>query len=391
MRLRLIFIFLILFSGIAQASIEVQRETNAPSETVIAEINKQDFRLSDLTLLYNSTTVIRTGIILVELGDDNYVAYFNLLPSMELGNYELKMVNESAFFSISGSNISLALRPPVAWLEDKGTFSISLTNPGKEALEVNVEPVTGLTPARPSISLLPGEKKNLFVQYDASLVEADGLKLSYGDKGYSIRLLKIEKEVVEEEEEEVQKPKKGLTIDTKEIIQRTTVDEALETQVSFRNLLDTFLHNATFHVSEELAYFTDFKKAEFPLLKPNKSYTQTVSFNTETNVKEGIYKGIVLVDCAEGYSASIPLELTFTKVEEPIEPVVEEEEPNITEIEPFNLTGFNYSDIPGKEEPKRNYTLGIVLSIVLLIILGFLTYKLWPRKVKKKFKDLIKR
>lgn len=395
MRLKLILLLLILSSSIASASVEVQRQEYAPGETVIATVQKEGFSPQMLSLLYNSTPV-KTGIIFIGLGDNKHLAYFNVPASFSLGPYSLVMGNDTIEFQVVASNVSLAIRPPLVWLEDKGSFSISLGNVGIDSMEVVVGAVDGLTPARTSISLGPGDSKNLFVQYDASLVaEGSSLALSYGEKSYSIALMKIV-EAAEEPEEPVEEPQparpsRALVFDDIASISHIVMtDQKIVGNLSFRNVLEKNLHNATFHISDEFAYFTDFGRMQFPLLRPNKTYVQPVSFNTEKNVVAGSYKGVLLVDTAEGYSASIPITLSF---EEPLEEPEEEEpreEPEVIEIEPFNLSALNQTSL-GEEEPRRNIKLGIALLALIIIILGFITYRMWPRPVKKKFTDLFKK
>ncbi|MFH1637019.1 MAG: hypothetical protein ABIB71_01175 [Candidatus Woesearchaeota archaeon] len=412
MRPKLLIFFLIIFSvaAFAQPSVELQREHYSHSETVIASIEKEGFRLSDLSLVYNFTSNVKTGIIAVETGNNSHVAYFGLDNGLEEGSYELRLsyVGEvdgirqalyaSAPFVLSKSNISVAVRPPIVWLEDKGTFSISLNNVGTEPVEISVGAVPGLIPARASISLSPSEKKNLFVQYDSSaFVDGSTLELSYSGKSYGIMPFRIEEpeELPQEDAnvtEEPQKPKgKGLVFENNvsEISHSLTLNQKVEGNLSFKNLLSSNLHNATFHISEEFAHFTDFRKAEFPVLRPNKTYVQHVSFNAEKNVEPGTYSGIIIVDTAEGYSASIAINLEF----EQLLPI--EEEPssdmNVTEVEPFDLEGFNYSEGTEEDKPERNITLGLALSAILFLILVFIVYKLWPRSAKKKFNELVRK
>lgn len=400
----LLLILLIFCCNNSFASIELERTTYSTNEIILFYLYEQDFQEIELEL-FKDDTKMTINPISEKIEEGKFLVYFQARPVYGEGNFSLIYQNNYIQeFKIIQDNISLSLRPPYKKLSpNENSFSIILRNEGIERFDISISSEDKyIQPVRPVINLLPGESKNLFVNYDfQKITDNTYINLLYSNKTYKIPII-IKKDLPDETlpEEEIEE------IDTKDyseaIILLTDIDkikheiftdQIIEGSLSFKNTLNQNLNNITFSFSPELAPIIDLDKYHIPTVLPNQEFTIDITINKFKNINPGTYKGAMSVTCEEGCFQTLLFDLNFRRyveitLDEPVEEITEINETG----DDLDIVFFNFTE-PETPEKDDSGNLGIAIILILIVLAGiiFITYKLKPIPIEPGFKNIKKK
>ncbi|MFH0797919.1 MAG: hypothetical protein V1906_00755 [Candidatus Woesearchaeota archaeon] len=401
---------------VSSQSLDVLRGIYAPGETVMANLEVDDFSPSRLAFENEQGNKLSIGMLYFKKSEGKYHVFFNLPMGIAEGNYSLsyrdaKLVsgvqtytNFSDNLGIIKSPVAISLKPTIFKLDSsKTSIKIELSNKGESATTINITSDNPLVkPVRESLDIGAGETKNLFVNY-GGVVSASLLGLYYGDKVYMVELLADDKPV----EIRAEPLSEGLEfVDATPIYHSIMPSQVIAGELEFRNINSRPLHNVTFHTSPSIADIIDFNTSIFIEIKPNVVYRQFIWINKNKNLPLGNYYGVLLMKSSEGAKAELGInilireqELVELPVEKPEEGIKEElvdttqpslDITSITDITNVSSTG-GITLVEGKVEKKTNSNrlIGIILLLIVLIAGSVITWRLRPKDRVIKFNDYI--
>lgn len=404
---------LLYHAAAANLTVSITGDSFFAGQTVLAKVSMHDFSVSKLSLLDSSGSKTSVGYFHIpyDMPKDEYYVYFNLPSSLIPGTYHLnlsnrimesgtaKWVSAADSFSVSKGSAVFAITPAVIKPSSYSSqFRIDLRHTyGTEATASVSSAGSALKPVRDSITVLPGETKSLFVNYNYSaLKEGDMLRLSAPSFSYEVPIIGLPMPKAEnatanntvQEPEQIPVPADAIrSADNISVIRHTVKrNKAIAGPVRFVNTFSAPLHDVTF--SSMGIPSLEFNTTVFPVVMPGEKFTQYIWINREKNIPAAQYRGEITANSREGTSLSIRLELNFEEIAEPAEnKTVQQVLPNqsvliedkIPDVKPLNIS-VNYSDITQASEEEKTKGLKIALIIIaaVIAIIALLAFRLRP-------------
>ena len=440
----LLLFFIIINNSFAdeQAEVSLQKPAYSSKETMLADVLLKDLPVRTISAADLFLSEGKIAPIMVKDTDRHYYFYFDL-PELADGNYNiglnllynvngiLKTLNFNKEFSIENELSSISIRPAVLKIDaaKSENYQIYLKNNKAVLVDVNVqEESEHVSLSKSQIFLEGNAQKSFFAIVDKNKISSNQTtfaKIEHDDIVFDMPLLIFnfkeqtmplpENQTMQEITNKTQanlslanasnesgpgiiktNATKRLVFISEEgkIIATITKGKFIGGPLVLKNYWDGKITQIRFNVSGDVDKMIRLNSTFFDEIRPNSQVTQYVFINEANDAEPGIYLGEISASSHEGYSASMPVEITV-KAESAVDKgrsiisrITNTEEENMQEFETFN---FSEAKATAKATEGKASRMPLLVLLIILAIFLFVFYKLMARKKPRTFEEYISR
>ena len=394
MKIHLILFVLLLPSVFAQEiTYSLYQEIYQPGETLQLEFAVKDLATepstSNVKLFDNSNNEIKVAPFLLKT-QENYFVYFDLPENIADGSYKvlltklkvgvdnvLKEINHEINFNVSKKTAIVSVSPAVFIINKDSELQIQLNNKGP-LVAVELTSSNFIKHPYTKSEQLTGLSSRKFY-FDANIKD-----ISYNTKGfininYSNESYTIPVFIITGSTQQIQAFE--FITELTSLSRTLNRNEELSGGLGIRNLLNEDLKDVYFELTGNLNDIIKLSVNYVPSFQSQSIINQRFEINKDKNPELESYAGNFIVR-SEQYSASFPIYIKFRPEDIVIKEPLIEEKPKEQEL--FALP----PPIPVSTKPESKS--GLYLTILVLLIVALIVYKLSRKeKQKKSFKEYL--
>ena len=371
------------------------QEVYQPGETLQLEFAVKDLAAEPTTanikLLNSLNNEVKVAPFLLKI-EQNYFIYFDLPDNLEDGSYKvvinklkiysekvLKEVNHEINFNISKKTSIVSINPAILILnKDSKELQVQLNNKGPlVAVELSTSDFIN-HPYTKSEQLTGLGQRKFYFYADLKNIDYNTkgyINVSYSNESYTIPVFVItsSSEPIHAFEFITELTSLSKTLNKK---------EELSGSLGIRNRLNEDLKEVYFELTGNLNEIIKLNITYLPLLEAQSIINERFEINKDKNTSGESYIGNFIVKSGQ-YSSYFPIYIQFLEEQEPPKEVKTTKEQS-KEHELFTLP----PPTPVSTEPESK--LGLYLTILVLLIVAAIIYKLSRKeKQKKSFKEYL--